>query len=147
MEASIGSMDTSVADAEFIHSFEDCSMEEDRFHHADHIRLAWLYLNRYAMIEALQRFSSGLRQFAESKGAPTLYHETITWGYLFLISERMTESEDWSLFADRNHDLFRWHPSILDDYYHSETLYSDRARSSFVMPDRRIRSGIDDSPS
>ena len=135
-------MDSSIADAEFIRSFEDCSLEGERFHHTDHIRLAWLYLNRFSMIDALQRFSSGLRRFAESKGAPTLYHETITWGYLFLIGERMEKSEDWSTFAARNDDLFSWRPSLLDEYYHSETLYSDRARSSFVMPDR-IRSGVD----
>ena len=29
-------------DEEFLQAFEDCTLEE--FHHADHVRMAWLYL-------------------------------------------------------------------------------------------------------
>lgn len=35
-------------------------------------------------------------------------------------------------------DLLAWQPSILDRYYRAETLDSDRARRTFVMPDRLI---------
>jgi hypothetical protein len=38
-------------------------------------------------------------------------------------------------FADANADLLRWKPSVLDRYYSPETLASDRARRTFLMPD------------
>ena len=88
--------------------------------------------------EALGRFCRGLRRFAESQGAPGLYHETITVAYLLLINERLSGHDDleWDAFATLNQDLLAWKPSVLDRLYTPETLASDRARRVFVMPDR-----------
>lgn len=133
---------TTAADAEFIRSFEDLTLPGSAFHHRDHVRLAWLYLRKYsAALEALTRFVEGLKRFAEAQGQPGLYHETITWAYLFLIHERMAKgaaSETWKEFAARNPDLLGWNPSVLDQYYDRETLFSDRARRLFVMPEASL---------
>ena len=123
-------------DAEFVQQFESCTLPPDAFHHRDHVRLAWLYLRRHPPLEALTRFTEGLKRFAASHGHHGLYHETITWSYLFLIRERMADEETWEDFAASNPDLLTWKPSILDHYYEKETLFSDRARRIFVLPDR-----------
>jgi hypothetical protein len=123
-------------DAEFLRSFEDCTLPSSAFHHRDHVRLAWLYLQRCPPLEALARFTEGLKRFAAANGHPGLYHETITWAYLLLIRERLAEGETFEGFAARNPDLFAWNPSVLDRYYERETLDSERARRVFVMPDR-----------
>lgn len=131
---------TDMTDTGFIRSFEDCTLPAGTFHHRDHVRLAWLYLRRLPVLDALTRFSEGLRRFAAANGASGLYHETITWAYLFLIHQRMAGAgadETWEEFAARNPDLFTWKPSILDAYYEKETLGSELARRVFVMPDRR----------
>jgi hypothetical protein len=126
-----------MTDDQFIAAFEACSLGSQPFHHRDHVRLAWLYLHRYPPLEALHRFTEGLKRFAASKGHPGLYHETITWAYLFLIRERIAANEcaDWNAFAGSNADLMSWKPSILDRYYTEDTLASDRARRLFVLPD------------
>jgi hypothetical protein len=100
------------------------------------VRVAWLYLRSRPPLEALARFTDGLKRFAAANSQPGLYHETITWAYLFLIQERMVEGETFEAFAARNPDLLAWNPSVLDRYYDQETLGSDRARRVFVMPDR-----------
>jgi hypothetical protein len=128
-----------MTDDEFIASFEDCSIANQDFHHADHVRMAFLYLCRYPALEALQRFSSALVRFAIAKGKPQLYHETITWAFLLLIRERMARAgceQGWTQFAAGNPDLFSWKDSLLKKYYRDETLASDLARRSFVFPDR-----------
>lgn len=127
---------TNSADTDFIRSFEDGTLPNSAFHHRDHVRLAWLYLERYPVLEALARFTEGLKRFAAANGHPGLYHETITWAYLFLIRERKAGpgEETWEEFASRNPDLLGWNPSILDRYYAKETLHSERARRVFVMP-------------
>jgi hypothetical protein len=133
-------MTSTMTDTGFIRGFEDCTLPAGSFHHRDHVRLAWLYLRRLPVLEALTRFSEGLRRFATAKGHPGLYHETITWAYLFLIHQRMAGAgadETWEEFSARNPDLFAWNPSILDTYYEKETLGSELARRVFVMPDRR----------
>jgi hypothetical protein len=131
---------TDRTDTGFIRSFEDCTLSADAFHHRDHVRLAWLYLRRLPVLDALTRFSEGLRRFATANGHPGLYHETITWAYLFLIHQRMAGAETdetWEEFAARNPDLLTWKPSVLNAYYREETLGSELARRVFVMPDRR----------
>jgi hypothetical protein len=122
-----------VSDRAFLASFEAASLEE--FHHRDHVRAAWCYLGELPLLEALERFTTSLKRFASAKGQPQLYHETITWAYVFLIHERMQDGESWDAFADRNADLFSWRPSILDRLYRPETIQSERARRSFVLPD------------
>jgi hypothetical protein len=123
-----------VTDAELIVGFAGASLEE--FHHRDHVRVAWLYLRREPLLQALPAFVRDLRRFAAAKGKPGLYHETVTWAYVLLIHERMREHEDFDGFAARNPDLLQWSPSALDRYYRSETLASERARGAFLLPDR-----------
>ena len=128
-------------DEDFIEQFETCVLPGESFHHQDHVRLAWLYLGRYSLIDALLRFSEGLKRFAMAKGKASLYHETITLAYLFLIQERMKrcdKEQSWQEFADANADLFDWKNSILKTYYCDETLRSDFARSVFVFPDKAL---------
>src|SRR4051794_30838995 len=106
--------ETKMTDDEFVRGFEDCTLPNSAFHHRDHVRLAWVYLRRHPALEALTRFTIGLQRFATFNGHPGLYHETITWAYLFLIHERMAdapEGEIFEAFAARNPDLFGWKPS------------------------------------
>jgi 2'-5' RNA ligase len=137
-------MTGTMSDDELVRSFEDCTLANSAFHHRDHVRLAWIYLGRHPALEALARFVEGLQRFATFHGHPGLYHETITWAFLFLIHERMADApggpgnESWEEFAARNPDLFAWSPSILDRYYDAETLRSERARKVFVLPRREF---------
>jgi hypothetical protein len=126
-----------MTDDDFAQRFEDCTFPIADFRHRDHVRLAWVYLRWHPPLEALARFTTALQRFATFHGHAGLYHETITWAYLFLIHERVADSthdEPWEEFAARHPDLVTWKPSILDRYYDSETLRSDRARRLFVLP-------------
>jgi hypothetical protein len=124
-------------DRELLTRFDDCSLPAEAFHHRQHIRVAWLILcEERDLLAAIGRFSTGLKRFAASKGATGLYHETITWAYLLLIHERMGDHAAFDDFAAANAELFAWKPSVLETYYRPETLGSQRARESFVMPDR-----------
>jgi hypothetical protein len=125
-------------DREFVAAFEACTIAKGEFRHADHVRLAWIYLRERPLIEAIDCFTTSLRRFAAHHGVPGLYHETITWAYLLLIRERMQRDgapQDWPSFRDANADLLARNPSILDRYYAPETLASDTARRTFVLPD------------
>jgi hypothetical protein len=126
-------------DEEFIEQFESCTLPGECFHHQDHVRLAWLYLCRYTLMDALVKFSEGLKRFALSKGKAGLYHETITLAYIFLIHERLKRCDarqSWQEFADANTDLLDWQNNVLKKLYREETLFSEFARSVFVFPDK-----------
>ena len=131
-----------IDDKALIDAFEAGDEPAGGFHHREHVRVAWYYLQQAPFADALVRFSSNLRRFAAARGKPGLYHETITTAYLLLINERLDGDDrklPWTAFAERHADLLTWKPSALDRYYRAETLMSERARRTFVMPDRLAR--------
>ena len=124
-------------DRDFVSAIERCAIAGSDFRHADHIRLAWIYLREHPLIEAIDRFTTSLKRFAAHHGVPEKYHETITWAYLLLIHERLQRggaAATWDEFRAANADLFAWKPSILERYYAAATLQSDVARRVFVLP-------------
>ena len=128
-----------LTDAELLDGFEQSTLPNSAFHHEDHIRVAFLYLSRFSVLEALQRFQDGLKRFAALHGKTDLYNETVTWAYILLIRERMVRAglaQDWPLFKASNSDLFDRRPDILGRYYRPETLSSPLAKSTFLFPDK-----------
>lgn len=128
-----------MTDEQTIEQFEQSIAPGGSFHHADHVRVAFAYLTRYPFLEAVEKFSAALKRFALAQGKPGLYHETITWAYLFLIRERLArvgQTLSWEEFAEQNPDLLVWNEGVVQRAYRKETLASDLARRVFVLPDR-----------
>jgi hypothetical protein len=126
---------------DFIERFEQGAISGENFHHRDHVYLAFGYLNRYPVLQALEKFSNAVKAFAAAHGKSQLYHETITFAYLFLINERMARSKTagWAEFAECNPDLMIWKDGSLSGYYHEATLQSELARKVFLLPDKISR--------
>ena len=120
-----------------IAAMEAGDIDAATFDHEAHVYLGWLYVNRYPLAEAIDRFTGALRRLTEQLGVPDKYHDSISWFYLLLIAERRSAAGDaeWFSFRRDNDDLFRREPSILDRFYSRELLASDRARKTFVLPD------------
>jgi len=126
-----------MSDDELIRDFEALRLAPGQFGHRAHVRLAFAYLQRYDLLEALRRCRDGLRRFARAAGAPDKYHETVTFGLVILIHERMARApgpQDWDGFAAANPDLLAWPDGALFDYYPPEILDSELARRTFVLP-------------
>lgn len=47
-------------------------------------------------------------------------------------------AQTWETFAERNPDLLIWKGGVLATLYHPETLDSDFACRTFVLPDRSL---------
>jgi hypothetical protein len=119
----------------FLHAFESLTLPPADFHHADHIRLAWIYLRQLPFEEALSRLSSSVLRFATQHGAAGKYHETITHAWMVLVQHALTRSPD-AAFPD----FLSAHPHLLDSrtlqhYYSPELLQSGESRRRFVPPD------------
>jgi hypothetical protein len=128
-----------MTDDELVAAVENGTLPQELFHHADHVKMAFLFLERYPLLEAIRHFSSSLARLATAYGKANLYNETITWAYLLLIRERLARAgrrQSWAEFAAANADLLDWHESILKKYYREETLNAEFARATFVFPDR-----------
>lgn len=132
-----------MTDRELMDAWESCTLDPALVTHRQHVRVAWICLLEATLVDALSRFVASLRRFAANAGSPGLYHETITFAFLFLIHGRMQNGSTATFdeFADANLDLFE-KPSILERYYKPETLASDLARRTFLMPDRQYDASL-----
>ena len=121
-----------------IESLESATIDAEAFDHEAHIYVGWLYLESYPLAEAIEQFTNALRRLTRKLGVPGKYHETISWFYLLLIEERRSVStrNDWFAFRRANNDLFCRDDNIIERYYSKELISSDRAKQSFVLPDR-----------
>jgi hypothetical protein len=73
-----------MTDVELTRSLERCEVPNEGFHHADHLRVAWVYLQESPTVEyALGRMAATLRRFAASVGKAEKYSDAITafWMY------------------------------------------------------------------
>ena len=125
-----------MSDEQFVAAFEAGTLPKEEFSHRQHVRLAWVYLGRHDFADASRRVVDGIKAFAALHGATGLYHETITQAWLHLIADgrRRGDAPSFAAFLEANPQLNG--KGALDPYYERETLMSDRARASFVPPDR-----------
>ena len=127
----------SVGDEEFAGSFENCEYPNGMFKHADHIRLAWLYVGRFGRVGAEERITHSIRRFAASLGHEEKYHQTMTLAWLRLVHVACCASPeltDFETFIGSH--LWLNDKKALNAFYSEELLLSERARLSWVEPDR-----------
>jgi hypothetical protein len=127
---------TELTDLEFVRAFEACELSNESFHHRDHIRLAWIYLQSYGALEARRRMAAAIRKFAALHGNSEKYHETITLAWLRLVADAMTRVPRETSFDT----LTTVSPELLDKrtiekFYSTAALASETARTSWVEPD------------
>ena len=126
----------------FVESFERCQYPNDRFKHADHVRLAWIYIRRHGVDEAEQRIAQSIRAFAGSLGHGEKYHETMTVAWLRLVYSAHCATpkiEDFREFIS----LHRWlaDKRSLNTFYSQRLLETAQARRFYVDPDLRSLPG------
>ncbi|MCP4335773.1 MAG: hypothetical protein GY785_24255 [Gammaproteobacteria bacterium] len=121
-----------------IEQFETGRINPERFDHEAHVYVAWLYVQAYEQAEAIARFDSALKRLTLQLGIPGKYHATITWFFLLLIGDRCRDNEGWQAFCSRNQDLINDSKAILRRYYSNERLFSEAARTHFVLPDKLV---------
>jgi N-formylglutamate deformylase len=121
-----------VTDEEFLQAFENCQLPNEAFHHREHIRLAWICLQRFGADAAI-RVAQGIRKFAAGHGKSDRYHETITVAWMKLLQKAGSGSFE---------DMVRRYPEILSkdylqEFYSAEVLGSEAARAGFLEPDKK----------
>jgi hypothetical protein len=122
-----------LSDEEFLEAFHSCRLLNSEFHHADHLRLAWLHLHSEPVETALVKIREGIQNFAAHHGAPQLYHETITTAWVRLLATHHEAS--FNEFLRENEA--RLSIGLLHRFWTPQVLAGPEARARWVPPDRR----------
>ncbi len=128
------------SDEDFLREFEACRWPLERWHHRDHVKLAYLYLLRHGLAEAATRLREGIRAHNRAHRIPDLplmgYHETMTQAWLRLVDTSVAEygpSRDADSFCDEHPELLE--KKALRLFYSRERFTSPEAKATFVAPD------------
>jgi len=121
-----------------IATFEAAAIDAETFDHEAHVYVAWLYLERWPLGEAIRRFCTALRRLTAKVGAEGKYHETISWFFMVQVDQRRAAMQQptWFVFRRDNADLIDGAGALLSRYYSKELLASDLARQHFLLPDK-----------
>jgi hypothetical protein len=134
MQTQYGCQDLS--DEELLRGFEDCRLAPGSFHHADHVRLAWICVRRFGRLAAEEHLLSGIRKMAESVGAPQKFLYTTTVAWVRLVAARHEPQDDNGSFEDW---IAKWpellNKNFLSEHYSTGRLQSQEARSDWLEPD------------
>jgi hypothetical protein len=121
---------------DLVRRFEDCTYPVDDFHHAEHIAIAAWYLLEIDEAAALNLIRRNILRYADSLGAATNYHETITVFWVRMVAAFLAQTNGDRLsrlntaverFADK---------TLIDRHYSKELLDSPAARATWIEPDR-----------
>ncbi|MFO0848521.1 MAG: hypothetical protein U0871_08195 [Gemmataceae bacterium] len=124
-----------MTDDEFLAAFETGTLPKPAWTHQAHVRMAWLYLTRLTVEQAVQKARVGIRAYNAAQGNQTGYHDTVTVAFVRLIASRLTAGEGLGAFLERNPDLLDRHRPPLLRHYSRDRLESAEARARFVEPD------------
>jgi hypothetical protein len=119
-------------DAEFLATFHACSLPPSCFHHADHLRLAWLHVRQNPLPTAISKVREGIQAYAQHLGKPEIYHETLTIAWVRLIASHKEPSFEEFLRLNE----YRLNKELLYRFWSPERLGSEQARTSWLAPDR-----------
>lgn len=117
-----------------VQAFEQAQLDPSRFHHREHLFVAWCYLRAMPLEDALARYVRHLRQLVKVLGAEQKFHRTMTWGWLVLLDQAMEASPGVEFDA-----LLVAHPELLTKdallaHWPQAMLDSAEARRRVVLP-------------
>lgn len=124
------------SDQAFLGAFESCSLTRDDWDHAAHLRVAWMYLRRAGLEDAVARMREGIYRYDEGTDQICNYHETMTRFWMTRVAESLRggpPDEGFGAFLDRNPALKDKH--LILQYYSQPRVISDAARDGWVPPD------------
>jgi len=124
--------------------FRDCTLPYEEWTHEAHLVVGLWFLTRHHLPGAIPLMRTGIRRYNVACGIvnsdTTGYHETITCFYLRIIQHFLDcQPRDRPLHTLAT-ALIHSHyasPTLPQEYYSRERLFSTAARHRWVAPDRR----------
>lgn len=126
--------------AEVVRTFEDATISRDKWKHAEHLTVALHYLSLYDIETATERMRQGILKLLGAFGVDLThempYHETLTFFWMQTVAEFNAANIGLSMLEKANKLVREYDKDYPLRFYTHEYLFSDRARSAFVPPDR-----------
>ena len=124
-------------DAEFERSFADCSLHPSIFSHEAHLRLAWIYINKYGLEAAEKNIQTQLQHYVKFNGGEDKYNKTLTAAAVMIVNYFMKQS-DFATFSDfilNVPQLKTNFKELVASHYSFDIFTSKKAKEKYLEPD------------
>ena len=124
-------------DYAFVRAFETGQITNQRFHHRDHLRLAWVQVHRLGPAEAATWITHRIQHFAAHHGSADRYNDTMTRFWVRAVHLAIQFHPGLPFDA-----LLNAEPHLLDKtlpfrHWSREVLMSPAAKANWLEPDLR----------
>lgn len=128
---------TQLSDSEFIKQFANGTLNPMVFSHEAHLRLAWLYIEKYGVKQAEQDIQKQLLNFDIIVGKGDKYHTTVTIVAIRIVNHFMlkSKSDNFTDFIIEFPQLKSKFKELIDNHYSFDIFTSYKARTEFLKPD------------
>jgi hypothetical protein len=127
-------------DERLLAAFEDCSWPLEKWHHREHIKIAYLHLCRHPLDVAIAKMCAGIKAYNAAHKVPERidagYHETLTQAWMRLVHCTLCEfgpSDNSDAFVDKHTQLLAKRALLF--FYSRDRIMSEEAKRNFVEPD------------
>jgi len=143
-----------MTDNEFIEAFEACTLPFDQWTHRAHVRVAYVYLDRYGLEAGIDRMRVGIKAYNAANSVPegplVGYNETTTVAFAHIVYAVMRAYAQ-SHPVDGSEAFCDMHPQLMSSrvlrlFYSPQRRGLPEAKAVFVEPDLaplpRVQEGV-----
>ncbi|HUQ32086.1 MAG TPA: hypothetical protein VM095_08195 [Pyrinomonadaceae bacterium] len=123
-----------------VRGFENCTLPDSEFKHAEHLTVALYYLHRARLTvpEATEKMRDGLYRFLDHHaGDRQAYNETITLFWIRIVDSFLSGTDTARPVEAIANELIEafGNSNLLYEYFSRERVLSKEARTTWVEPD------------
>lgn len=126
-----------LSDKEFETLFEKAELPPSLFNHEAHLRLAWLYINKYGEEKAAAKTCKEIEQFDRLHGKGNKFNTTMSVAAIKIVHHfiKKSESKDFRMFIEEFPRLKTAFKALVDQHYAIDIFSNTEAKASFIEPD------------
>lgn len=126
-----------MTDDEFLRAFVRGWPEDQRFGHYEHLRAAWLVIERHGPELAAEIVGGKLKAMAIAKGVAPLYNETMTRFWIRLLAHVRDSLPAASVDEAVGHVPMLLDKHLAQRHWSRTAMFGPEARERWVEPDLR----------
>lgn len=129
-----------LSDDELERQLIDGSLPAEWFGHEAHLRLAWIYVQRYPLAQAQAATGHCIQCYVQHLGAMDKYHHTLTLAAVQVVAHfaEQTQASDFEGLLEAMPRLRTHFMDLMHQHYSPERLQSAEAHYHYLEPDRLI---------
>lgn len=126
-----------LSDQEFETQFSRGDFPPYLFTHEAHLRLAWIYLKKYQLLDACDKVCADISNFDGIHGNGTKFNKTLTVASVKVVHHFMlkTKSPDFKHFLVTHPRLEEAFKELLEQHYSNEVFSNKMAKTTYIEPD------------